>query len=244
LIGHLLECGVHSTGGNFEDPPYRVVPDPHNLGFPYAEVTNEDVVITKLEGTGGAVDARTTKTKLMYEIQDPSAYPTPDVTADFSEVTVTEVGPDRVRVGGARGRPCPPALKVLVGLNLGWKAVDEISYAGPGCVERARRSEEIVRRRLEPLAGDIDELRCDLVGVSSLTGGVIEAGYPSEVRLRIAARCGSREAADAVAYEGEYLYFGPAGAGGATGSVVPAIGVTPAYLPRVAVRTEVEVITS
>jgi Acyclic terpene utilisation family protein AtuA len=244
LIGHLLECGVHSTGGNFEDPPYRVVPDPHNLGFPYAEVTNQDVVITKLDGTGGAVDARTTKTQLMYEIHDPSAYPTPDVTADFSEVTVTELGKDRVRVGGARGRPRPPALKVLVGLNLGWKAVGEISYAGPGCVERARRSEEIVRRRLEPLAGDIDELRCDLVGVSSLTGGVIEAGYPSEVRLRIAARCGSREAADAVAYEGEYLYFGPAGAGGATGSVVPAIGVTPAYLPRAAVRTEVEVIAS
>jgi hypothetical protein len=34
LIGHMLECGVHSTGGSFEDPPYRVVPDPHRLGFP------------------------------------------------------------------------------------------------------------------------------------------------------------------------------------------------------------------
>jgi hypothetical protein len=244
LIGHLLECGVHSTGGNFEDPPFRVVPDPHNLGFPYAEVTDGDAVITKLEGTGGAVDARTTKTQLMYEIHDPTAYLTPDVTADFSQVVVAEAGPDRVRVSGAHGRPRPETLKVLVGLDLGWKAVGEISYGGPGCVERARRGEEIVRRRLVPLASEIDELRCDLVGVTSLTGGIIAAGYPPEVRLRIAARCRTREAAEAVAYEGEYLYFGPAGAGGATGAVVPAIGVTPAHLPRSAVRLEVEVMAS
>jgi hypothetical protein len=38
LVGHMLECGVHSTGGNFEDPPWRVVPDPHRLGFPFAAV--------------------------------------------------------------------------------------------------------------------------------------------------------------------------------------------------------------
>jgi hypothetical protein len=244
LIGHLLECGVHSTGGNFEDPPYRVVPNPHDLGFPYAEMSEDDVVITKLEGTGGAVDARTTKTQVMYEILDPTAYLTPDVTADFSRVIVTEIGPDRVRVSGAGGRPRPETLKVLVGLDLGWKAVGEISYAGPGCVERAQRGEEIVRRRLEPLAAEVEELRCDLVGVSSLTGGVIEAGYPPEVRLRLAARCRTREAAEALTWESEYLYLGPAGAGGATASVVPALGVTPAYLPRSAVRLEVEVVVS
>ena len=43
------------------------------------------------------------------------------------------------------------------------------------------------------------------------------------------------------AHETELLYFGPAGGGGNVTSVVPAIGVTPAYVPRelVPVRTEV-----
>jgi len=244
VVGHLLECGVHSTGGNFEDPPYRVVPDPHNLGFPLAEMTEDGVIITKLEGTGGAVNLQTTKTQLAYEIEDPSRYLTPDVTADFSYITVTEVGPDRVLVEGASGRARPDTLKVLVGIDLGWKAVGEISYAGPGCLERARRGEEIVRRRLEPLSRDIQEIRYDLVGMTSLTGGVMNGGYPPEVRLRVAARCSSRQVADAVSYEVEYLYFGPAGAGGATGSVVPAIGVTRALIPRSSVSLETEVLVS
>jgi hypothetical protein len=135
-------------------------------------------------------------------------------------------------------------LKVLVGLDLGWKAVGEISYAGPGCVERARRGEEIVRRRLASLADEIEEVRYDLVGLSSLTEGVIAAGPPAEVRLRVAARCRSRGAAEQVVYESELLYFGPAGAGGATGSVVPALGVTPAYLPRSEVHLEAELVSS
>jgi hypothetical protein len=244
MVGHLLECGVHSTGGNFEDPPYRVVPDPHNLAYPLAEVTNDEIIITKLEGTGGAVNLLTTKTQLAYEIHDPTRYLTPDVTADFSQITITEVGPDRVRVEGASGRQRPDTLKVLVGIDLGWKAVGEISYAGPGCLERARRGEEIVRKRLEPLAAEIDEIRFDLVGLNSLAGGVIGGGYPPEVRLRVAARCRNRQVAEAVSYEVEYLYFGPAGAGGATGSVVPAIGVTPAFIPRASVNLQTEVLVS
>jgi len=245
LVGHLLECGVHGAGGNFEDPPFRLVPDPHDLGLPYAEMAGEDdIVISKTPGSGGAIDERVVKTQLLYEIHDPAAYLTPDVTADFSQVTVAEVGPDRVRVGGAGGRRRPATLKVLVGLDLGWKAVGEISYAGPGCLDRARRGEEIVRRRLAGLGPAVEELRCDLVGLNSVAGGVVAGGPPPEVRLRVAARCATRPAAEQVVYESELLYFGPAGAGGATGSVVPLLGVTPAYLPRSEVRIETELLVS
>ena len=241
LVGHLLECGVHSTGGNFEDPPFRVVPDPHNLGFPIAEVEDGAVTITKLPGTGGAVDAMTMKTQLYYEIHDPASYLTPDVTADFSAVEVDDLGGDRVRITGARGRAWPETLKVLVGVDQGWRATGEMSYGGPGCVERARRAEEVVRRRLEPYAGEIDELRVDLQGVDSLFGDRMPGGYPSEVRLRLAVRTTSVEVARTAAHETELLYFGPAGGGGNVTSVLPAIGVTPAYVPRdlVPVRTEV-----
>jgi hypothetical protein len=243
LVGHLLECGVHSTGGNFEDPPYRVVPDPHNLAFPYASVSPDGhAVITKLDGTGGAVDSRTTKTQVYYEIHDPAAYLTPDVTADFSTVTIEEIGPDRVRVGGARGSARPALLKVLVGVDLGWKGVGEISYGGPGCVERARRAEEILRRRLAGLP--VDEVRVDLQGVDSLFGDALRGGYPAEVRLRLAVRSASLDCVKAAVYEVEYLYFGPAGGGGVVTSVVPALAVTPAYVPRSQVPTRVEVVTS
>lgn len=243
MVGHLLECGVHSTGGNYEDPPYRVVPRPHDLGFPIGEVGDGEVVVTKLPGTGGLVDAMTTKTQLYYEIHDPAAYLTPDVTADFTGLEVTDLGDDRVRVTGARGRPRPDTLKVLVGVDQGWRATGEMSYGGPGCVERARRAAEVLRARLAPYDAEIDELRIDLHGVDALFGGRAPGGSPAEVRLRLAVRTTSLDVARTAAHETELLYFGPAGGGGNTSSVVPALGVTPAYVPRglVPVTTEVGV---
>lgn len=245
LAGHLLECGVHGAGGNFEDPPYRTVPSPWDLGTPIGEITRDgDVVVTKLPGTGGAIDGRTVRAQLLYEIHDPATYLTPDVTADFSAVTLEELGPDRVRAAGATGRARPDTLKVLVGLDMGWKAVAEASVGGPGCLDRARRGEEIYRHRIERFAEDVDELRIDLHGVSALFGDRLVADAdPVEVRLRVAARCHTREAATALARELEYLYFGPAGFGGITHGVVPAIAVTPALLPRERVRLETEVAT-
>jgi hypothetical protein len=244
MVGHLLECGVHSTGGNFEDPPFRTVPDPHNLGYPLADVEDGSVVVTKLPGTGGAVDAMTMKTQLYYEIHDPARYLTPDVTADFTDITIEELGDNRVRLSGARGREWPSRLKVLVGVDQGWKAVGEMSYGGPGCVERARRAEEIVRRRLDRYADEIDDLRVDLQGLTSLFGDQLVAGPPSEVRLRVAVRSTNLEVARAAVHEVELLYFGPAGGGGATGSVVPALGVTPAFVPRELVPLTTEVLVS
>jgi hypothetical protein len=245
LVGHMLECGVHSTGGNFEDPPYRVVPDPHRLGFPFAAVDADgSAVVSKLPGTGGAVDRRTAKTQIYYEIGDPTAYLTPDVTADFSSVGIEEVGPDEVRLAGARGRERPENLKVLVGVDMGWKGVGEASYGGPGCVERARRAEEILRLRLEKWAPDIEDLRIDLVGVDSIFGDRMPGGYPAEVRLRLAVRSGAIDCVRSAVYEAEYLYFGPAGGGGVVTSVTPALAVTPAYLPRALVPLGTEVVTS
>ena len=244
MVGHLLECGVHSTGGNFEDPPYRVVPDPHRLGFPLAEVTEGSAVVTKLDGTGGAVDERTMKTQLFYEIHDPRTYLTPDVTADFSQVCVEDLGQDRVRLSGATGREWPSSLKVLVGVDQGYRATGEISYGGPGCVGRARRAEEILRAHLDELLDPADDVRIDLQGMNSLFGDKGAIADPVEVRLRLAVRTESEERARDAAHEVELLYFGPAGGGGVVTSVVPALGVTPAYVPRELVTLETEVVTS
>ena len=68
--------------------------------------------------------------QLLYEVHDPSAYLTPDVTADFSAVELREEGPDRVRVSGASGRERPERLKVSVGYRDGYIGEAQISYAG------------------------------------------------------------------------------------------------------------------
>jgi Acyclic terpene utilisation family protein AtuA len=245
LAGHLLECGEHGTGGNYEDPPYRVVTDPHNIGYPMAEIDEDGIVITKLDGTGGLIDRNTVRVQLYYEIHDPAAYLTPDITADFTQVSIEEIGPDRVRIGNALGRERPARLKVLVGVDQGWKSVGEFSYGGLGCVERAQRAAEIVRKRLERLGDAVQEVLIDLQGVSSLHQGAFVAGYPAEVRLRVATRCSTREAAAVAASEVETLYnHGPAGGGGAVTSIARAIGVTPALVPRDEIKIDYSVVTS
>ena len=104
VAGHLLECAGQITGGYFADPGYKDIPDLARLGFPIGEVGEDgSLVITKVPGSGGAVTAQTCKEQLLYEVHDPKQYFQPDVVADFSQVSVEEIAPDRVRVSGGRG---------------------------------------------------------------------------------------------------------------------------------------------
>lgn len=244
--GHLLECGTSVTGGNFPDPPYNTVENMVHLSFPWAEVDDGHLVVSKIPGSDGVVNGRTVRLQLAYEVHDPAAYLTPDITADYSQAVVEEVGPDRVAISGISGRPRPDTLKVLVGLDFGWKITAEISYGGPGCVERARLAAEICRRRLAPIESEILEWRSDVVGLDALYGDSMPSGYPPEVRMRVAARTTTKEAAQKVLSEADYLPIsGPAGGGGRGGpTLTRAIGVTPAFLPRADVPLNVEVLTS
>ena len=202
LVGHLLECAGQVTGGYFADPGYKDVANLARLGFPLAEVAADGAaVITKVAGSGGLVTRATCTEQLLYEMHDPAAYVTPDVIADFSHVSMTEAGPDRVAVEGAAGRPRPATLKVSVGQFEGWVGEGQISYAGPGAVERARLAHAIVEERLRLTGTVTDELRCDLIGIDSLHGVALSsrAVEPYEVRLRVAARTQSASDARRVA---------------------------------------------
>ena len=133
-VGHLLECASQVTGGYFADPGYKQVDGLAFVGFPFAEVRADGgACITKLDDTGGLVDERTVKEQLLYEVHDPARYLTPDVTADFSTVSVTGAGKNRVRVDGAGGAPRPEQLKVTVAFDGGWLAEAGVSYAGRRC---------------------------------------------------------------------------------------------------------------
>ncbi len=244
VVGHLLECGTHGTGGNFADPPYRVVPDQARIGLPMAEVRADgDAIVTKLPDSGGVVDVLNCKAQLVYEIHDPANYLTPDLTVDVRNVHLEQVGRDRVHVSGARGKPWPQTLKVLVGVLEGYIGEGEITFAGPGAYDRARLSAEVVRQRMAIDKPAIEDLRVDFIGVNSVHGAAAPepAVEPYEVRLRMAGRSRDRAAAEWLGQEVEFLYFGPAAGAGARKSVRQVLGMYSTYLPRDQVCLEVDV---
>jgi hypothetical protein len=243
LVGHMLECAGQVSGGYFADPGYKDVQDLHNLGFPIGEVSERgDLVISKLPATGGCITAATCKEQLIYEIHDPREYFQPDVVADFSEVRVEEIGPDRVRLSGAKGATRPATLKVSVAYRDGYVGEGQISYGGSGAVARARLAGDIVRDRLKLARIAIDELKVDFIGIDALHGrGLSSIGAePYEVRLRVAARVATQAQAEAVIREVESLYTnGPAGGGGVTQALREVIAVQSVLIPRERVRATI-----
>lgn len=150
LIGHLIECGTQVTGGTYTD--WRVVPDWANGGFPVAEChADGSAVITKPAGTGGLVSTGTVSEQMLYEVADPQTYFVPDVTCDFSAVRVTQQGPDRVHVSGARGYPPTPTYKVCATWHRGWRATVMQPIVAIDAVPRAQRQAAAQFKRFERL---------------------------------------------------------------------------------------------
>ncbi|PHX39506.1 ABC transporter substrate-binding protein [Pseudomonas sp. NZIPFR-PS5] len=244
LIGHLLECAGQITGGYFADPGVKEVPNLARLGFPLAEVDAEGrAVISKVAGSGGRIDTATCTEQMMYEVHDPAAYLTPDVTADFSGVSFHPVATNEVRAEGADGRARPETLKVSVGYLDGWIGEGQISYGGPGALARAQLARDLVMERLQLTGVVFEDVRAELIGVDALHGAALgsrAAAEPWEVRLRVAARCADKAEAVRIGNEVETLYTnGPYGGGGATKGVRQVVAVASLLLPRDAVKAQV-----
>jgi len=234
VIGHLLECAGQLTGGYFADPGFRDVPDLARLGFPIAEVAEDgSAIVTKVEGSGGRITRATCTEQLLYEIQDPGAYLTPDVVADLSQVCIEEIGRDRLRIVGGKGRQRPETLKVSVGYLDGYFGESQISYAGPGAFARARLARDILVDRLKDTP--FSEFRCDFIGVNSILGNQLSPTSlePWEVRLRVIARSDSLRIASMIPREVEALYTnGPAGGGGVVGSTGERVAIVSTFISR------------
>lgn len=128
VAGHIIECGPHATGGNFSG--FTGVPGMSKPGFPIAEVAHDgSAVITKHAGQGGMVTVDTVTAQLVYEIQGP-IYLNPDVTTDFSGVTLEQLAPDRVAVRGAIGAPPPATTKLALFADIGWQLVNTVFVTG------------------------------------------------------------------------------------------------------------------
>ncbi|HZQ14238.1 MAG TPA: acyclic terpene utilization AtuA family protein [Pseudolabrys sp.] len=238
MAGHLLECGAQLTGGYFADPGFKDVPGLAEVGYPIAEVEADgSMVVTKPPGSGGVVDRLTVTEQLLYEIHDPAAYLAPDVVLDLTGVDVTEIGRDRVRLTGARGKPAPETLKATVCVDGGLLGEAEISYAGPNAAARAQLAAAIVRERMRKRAPQLT-IRTDAIGAVSVFGAgdntlALPRGASDDIRLRFAAQ--SRDAAQVslLLDEVEALYCaGPAGGAGVRRHLTPRLASASCLIER------------
>lgn len=145
VAGHVLECGTQATGGNFSG--FRTIPHTGQpLGFPLAELAADgSCVITKHDGTGGAVTVDTVTAQLVYEIQS-TRYLNPDVTVHLDSVRLQQDGVDRVRIAGTRGEAPPERLKVCVNELGGYRNSVELVLTGLDVEAKA----DWVREQLAP----------------------------------------------------------------------------------------------
>ncbi|MBA2529514.1 MAG: DUF1446 domain-containing protein [Euzebyales bacterium] len=244
-IGHMIECAALISGSlsNF----WAEAGDIWDIGFPIAEVDESgDAVFTKLPGTAGLVTELTLKEQLLYEVHDPARYLMPDGVADFTAPTLTQVGPDRVRMSGMTGAARPDTLKVCVGYSDGWIGEGTAMFSWPDAYAKARKGEQIVRQRLKVIDVHPRSLQFDYLGVNTLHGPVAPAPAcePNEVGLRVAAHCDSVAEAEAVKREVLHLWTlgGVGSAIAAPGRPRPVVQLWPTLIPRDAVDVRVEML--
>ncbi len=189
LAGHLIECGPQGTGGLFTD--WEQVPDWDNMGYPVIECRADgSFVITKPEGTGGLVTPATVAEQMLYEIGDLGAYLLPDVSCDFTGVRMSQVGPQRVLVQGARGYQASPHYKVSATHADGWRCVINVTIVGGRAEAKAQRIAQAVlarTRKMMSANGFADYRRTyqEVIGTEALFGPHSRAPCCREVILRL-----------------------------------------------------------
>jgi hypothetical protein len=191
LAGHLLECGAQVTGGTFTD--WRDVPDWANMGYPIGEChADGSIIITKPEGTGGLVSIGTVAEQILYEVSDPADYIVADVRCDFKNVRLDQIGPDRVRVTGAKGLPATDTYKACITYDCGWRAIAYQPIIGEDAREKAarqadalfERSRTLLRSRNLPDFTNTDNV---LIGSEASFGVHAEPGGGREVISKLVA---------------------------------------------------------
>jgi hypothetical protein len=248
VAGHLIECGAQSTGGIYSR--WNEDLDLSNLGYPIAELAEDgSCVITKPDNTGGVVNTQTVAEQLVYEIGDPVRYMTPDVVADFSQVTLEEQGADRVLVEKGTGSTAPETYKVSMAYKDGFAGSAMIVVAGPNAVAKAKHSGELIRKRVQEGGFELAHYNYEILGAGgSLTGMNLGGTDAWEVVLRVSARDPNRAAIDRMLRElAPLVTAGPPGVTGYTGARSrshPVLAYWPSTIHRDQLKHEVQVKTA
>lgn len=205
LAGHVVECGTQATGGIVTD--WRAVSGWDDMGFPIAECAADgSFVLTKPAGTGGMVSTQTVAEQIVYEVGDPTRYILPDVVADWSAVRLEQIGPDRVRVSGARGSPPTDSYKVSATYADGYRAAVTMMIVGREAAAKARATgEAILARSLRLMRaagfGDFTETSIEVLGSETNYGDAARRGDTREVVLKLGVRHPSKDALQIFARE-------------------------------------------
>ena len=205
LAGHLLECGPQSTGGLLTD--WETVPSWVNIGYPIAECNPDgSFVLTKPEGSDGAVNAVSVTEQILYEIGDPRGYILPDVVCDFADVRLAQVGEDRVLVEGVKGRPPTPYYKACALEQDGYRVQFLAMLGGRAAAQRAQRVGDSILARVRQILAfmrlaDFRATSIEMLGAEVSYGPHAKTADTREVILKISAHHDKREALELLARE-------------------------------------------
>ncbi|WP_119418266.1 acyclic terpene utilization AtuA family protein [Desertibaculum subflavum] len=248
LVGHIIECGAQCTGGLFTD--WRDVPDWDDIGYPIVEChADGSFIVSKPPSTGGLVSFGSVAEQLLYEIGDPGAYILPDVVCDFTQVTMQEVGENRVRVAGAKGLPPTGMYKVSATFPDGWRAVAQITIGGPEAVHKARRTgEALLKRTRRMLAAmnqaDFRDSLVEAIGGENMYGPHSRALEAREAQMRLAVSHDERMPVEMFLREcsspGCSMAQGTTGSGGARPKASPIVRLFSCLVPKTRVKAAID----
>jgi hypothetical protein len=245
VAGHLIECGAQATGGLWHG--WKELPDFAGIGYPIVEIAADgSSVLTKPPGTGGQVSVGTVTEQLLYEIDDPARYRTPDVDVDFTEVSLEDLGADRVAIKNAVGRPPSDQLKLVAVYKDGWTASGMLAVVGRDAEAKARAAGSMILERVARAGFPLADSLVECFGVGDVAPGVVRPPSPPfEVVLRVTVRDPDRAAVERFCRElAPLVTSGPPGiAGYAAGrpSPRPAFGYWPALVSRSLAEERVKV---
>ncbi len=247
LGGHILECGAQATGGLFTD--WESVPDWANIGYPILECSSDgSFVVTKPANTGGLVSVPVVAEQMLYEIADPAAYILPDVVCDFTAVRMEQLGENRVRVSGARGKPPTTTYKVSATYMEGWRVTALLMITGIDAHKKARRTGEAILERTRAMLtrlklADYLETRLEVLGEEGQYGVHANPVKPREAIMRLSARHENSKALSLFAREispaGTSWSPGTTGVSGGRVKPAPNVRLFSLALPKSAVTISV-----
>lgn len=246
IAGHLIECGTQVTGGvssNWLQLDRRTSP-----GFPIAEVEDDgSCVITKPVGTDGAVNEQTVKEQLLYEIEDPGMYRSPDVNVSFLGLTLQDAGVDRIRISGAEGKAPADTLKISATYRDGYRTEGMLVIVGEEAERKARLCGEILLERIRHSGFELEQTHVECLGAGDAVFGALGThGDLKECVLRIAVKDARKEAVERFAKEiASLVTSGPQGVTGYTSGrpkIRPVFGFWPCLIKKADVSTIVKVL--